>query len=305
MRHAEIRLVGQRRANLELIADHPVQPEELRAAAAQGDALVENVARQFRRRALDHPVQRAHQVAQRLIQRLDHLFGGHRHRARQTGNQTAPAGVHFQFHAAHPRRSDVDFQFFRRSRANEQVVLLAQIVDDRVVKPIPADVQNIPDNLMAEGKYGYVRPPAADVDVHASIRLVNAHACADRAGHPFIHRHNAPHARIDDHVHQRLPLAGRHAAGQSQQQFRAERCALADDLAQKIAQHLAHQVKTANASVSQRPFHNQPRRGAAIHAARLFADGDHIAGLPVVSHICRFAEHNALSPHHHMQGRCA
>ena len=115
---------------------------------------------------------------------------------------------------------------------------------------------------MAEGKHGYVRSPAADVDVHPAIRLVDAHARADRGGHALIHRHDAANARVHQHIHQRLPLAGRHAAGQRQQQLGAERRALADHLAHKVAQHFAHQIETADSPVAQRPFHNQPRRGA-------------------------------------------
>ena len=303
MRHAQGRFVCQRHADFQLIAEHLFQAEQLRAAAGEGDALVKNVAHQFGRGALNDPVQRADEHAQRFIQRFDHLFRVDRHRARQAGNQASAAGVHRQLRTAHAGRADVDLQFLCRARADEQVVLLAHEVDDRVVKRIAAHVKDIPHDLMAEGEHGHVGAPAADIHIHAAIRLVDAHARTDGGSHALIHRQHAAHTRVNQHIHKGLPLAGGHAAGQCQQDARPERRSLAHHLAHKVAQHLAEQIKAADTALAERLLHNQAGRRTAVHPARLLAHGNHIARLPVIGHIRRLAEHNALAAHHDVHHR--
>ncbi len=94
--------------------------------------------------------------------------------------------------------ADLHLDRFRGALADQQVVGLLDVLDDRIVHLVAGDADRLAVDDAGERDDRNVGRAAADVDDHVARRLGNRHAGTDRRGHRF----------LDE-----IPLAGLGAVG--------------------------------------------------------------------------------------------
>src|SRR5215212_2468023 len=153
-------------------------PQE-RAAAGHHHALVDDVARQLRRRLLEDLAHRGDELLERQLDGLHDLRGRDRDGPRQAGDQVAAADLHRQLALERERGPDRDLDLLGGSLTDHQVVLLADVRGDRLVDAIAADAEGCRDDDATERDHGHLGGPAADVDHHVPGRPRDRHVGAD------------------------------------------------------------------------------------------------------------------------------
>ena len=83
-------------------------------------------------------------------------------------------------------RADLELDLLGRLLADEELVLLLDVVDDRVVHLVAADAERLRDDDAAERDHGDLGRAAADVDDHVPGRLADRQAGADRGRHRLL-----------------------------------------------------------------------------------------------------------------------
>ena len=122
---------------------------------------------------------RIHDIAERLIERFAHLLRGDHDILRQTVQQISAADFHFADGRLRKCRADADLDRFRRPLADQQAVLFADVVDDRLIERITADADRLCGDNAAHRDHGDLRRAAADVNDHCAGRIENGQAGAE------------------------------------------------------------------------------------------------------------------------------
>ena len=216
----------------------------------------------------------------RDLDRLADLVGGDLDRARQAGQQVAPAQRDaLLVVVARVGRADGDLDVLGRALAEQQVVLAPGVGDDVLVELVAADAQAATDDDAAEADDRDLRRAAADVDDQAAGWLADGQARTDRRGHGLLDEPRPARAGVEGRVADGALLDFGHAARDADQHPRPrDEADAVVHLVHEVLDHLLGHVEVADDAVAQRPDGDDVGRRAAEHALRLGADGQHALG---------------------------
>src|ERR1700730_17684097 len=155
------------------LGEQLVDVAQQRAAAGEHDATLGDVRAQLRRSLLEGLLHGTHDALQRLLQRLEDLVAVQRKAARHAFGEVA--ALHRQFAHLLPGvgRTDFDLDAFGGCFADEDAVVAAHVVHDRLVEAIAADACGVGVHHAIQRQYGYLGGAAADIKHHRAARLVH------------------------------------------------------------------------------------------------------------------------------------
>src|SRR5262249_20746101 len=133
-RDALERPFGDAHVELRLARDEVGQAAQQRTAAGQHDAAVDQVARQLGRRAIEHGLARGDDLLHRLHQRLAPVDRADHGAPRQTGQRIAAADLDLDLLVERHAAAGGDLEPLGGDLADQQVVLAADVLRDRVVE---------------------------------------------------------------------------------------------------------------------------------------------------------------------------
>src|SRR5699024_10205014 len=154
-----------------------------------------------------------------LLEGLDHLAGGDGEHPGQAGHQAAALDLHGDLLRPGEYAADGHFQLLGGAVADEHVVLLADILDHRLVELVAGDLDGGGLHHAAQRDDGNVGGAAADVHHHVAVGLGDVDARADGGGHRLLDQVGPAGTRLDAGVHHGALLylgdAGGHADEQT------------------------------------------------------------------------------------------
>src|SRR5690606_9039623 len=251
-------------------------------ASGRDDAAVDHVAHQLGRCLLEDAPHAVGDLLDRLLERLDDVLRADRDALRQAVDEVAAAHLDLDVvvGVAHHGSADLGLDRLGRAVADEQVLLLSDVTDYRLVELVARDAQALRDDDPAEADDGDVGRAAPDVDDHAAGRLGDLHAGADRRRQRLLDEERLARADLPGGLQDgpafHLGHAGRHA----DHHLRLEQPARSgEDLADERLQHLLREVVIGDDAVSHGTDGDYVARGAPEHAVRLLADGLDFTGV--------------------------
>ena len=174
-------------------------------------------------------------------------------------------------------RADLELDLLGGLLADQELVLLLDVVDDRLVHLVAADAERLGDDDPAERDHGDLGRAAADVDDHVPRRLGDRKPCADRGGHRLLDQVGLARAGGERRLLDRALLDAGDAGRNAHDDARVREAVLVH-LLDEVAQHLLGDVEVGDHAVLQRADRADRSRRAAEHPLRLDADGVHLAG---------------------------
>src|SRR5690606_14171545 len=164
--------------------------------------------------------------------------------------------------------------------ADEEVLLLADVADYRLVELVACDAQALGHDDAAQADYRDVGSAATDVDDHAARWLGDLDAGAYRCCQRLLDEERLASAHLTGRLQHRAPLDLGHARRHADHHLRLEQPAWPPEhLAHEGLQHLLGEVVIRDDAVPHGPDGDDVARGAPQHAVRLLADGLHLAGV--------------------------
>src|SRR2546426_1887714 len=279
-----------------LLLQQHVEPADQRAPARHYDAAIHDVAGQLRRRDLERAAHGIYDLLDRLLDSFADLARVYTHDLGDAGDEVAALDLHLPLFADRCGRADLDLDLLRRGLADEEVVVLAHELHDRLVQLVAARADRRVGHDARQGDHGDLGGPAADVDHHVAGGGLDRQAHTDRGGH-----------RFGDHVDLLGPGGLRRIAHRSllylcdparyaDDDFRlhAEQVPVDDGL-QEEAQHLLGDVEVGDDAVFERPHREDAVRRAAEHALGLEPDALDLAGGFLDGDDGGLVEHDALT----------
>ena len=102
------------------------------------------------------------------------------------GDEVAAADLGLHLLLERVGRADLELDLLGRLLADQELVLLLDVVDDRLVELVAADADRLRDDDAAERDHRHLGGAAADVDDHVPGRLADRQPGADRGGHRLL-----------------------------------------------------------------------------------------------------------------------
>src|SRR5215218_793600 len=284
------------RGHLRLVAQPLVEALEQRAAAGEHDPAVHDVRGQLGRRAVERLLDRVDDLDERLLERGAHLLGRQHDGLRQPGDEVAAADLSLHLLLERVRGADLELDLLGGLLADQELVLLLDVVDDRLVELVAADADRLRDDDPAERDHGDLGRAAADVDDHVAGRLAHRQTRADRGRHRLLDQVRLARAGRQARLLDRALLDAGHARRHADDDARV-RPAVLVHLLDEVAQHLLGHVEVGDHAVLERPDRLDRPGRPAEHALRLDPDRMHLAGARVDRHHGRLGEHDAAPAH--------
>src|SRR5215218_902347 len=250
--HARERRFGAVRRHLGLVAQALVQALQQRAAAGEHDPAVHDVGGQLGRPAVERLLDRVDDLHERLLERGAHLLGGEHDGLGQAGDEVAAADLGLDLLLERVRRPDLELDLLGGLLADQELVLLLDVVDDRLVELVAADADRLRDDDPAEADDRDLGRPAADVDDHVARRLAHREAGADRGGHRLLDQVRLARAGRQARLLDRALLDAGDARRDADDDARV-RPAVLVHLLDEVAQHLLGHVEVGDHAVLERP----------------------------------------------------
>ena len=175
------------------------------------------------------------------------------------------------------RGADLELDLLGGLLADQQLVLLLDVGDDRLVHLVAADAEALGDDDAAERDDGDLGRAAADVDDHVPGRLGDGKPGADRGGHRLLDQVGLARAGRERRLLDCTLLDAGHARRDADDDARVREAMLVH-LLDEVAQHLLGDVEVGDDAVLQRADRGDRPRRAAEHPLRLDADRVHLAG---------------------------
>ena len=188
--------------------------------------------------------------------------------------------------------ADLELDLLGRLLPDEELVLLLDVVDDRLVHLVAADAHALGDDDAAERDDRDLARTAADVHDHVPGRLGDGETRADRRGHRLLDEVGLPRARGERRLLHRPLLDPRHARRDADDHARVREAVLVH-LLDEVAEHLLRHVEVGDDAVLQRADRGDRPRRAAEHPLRLDAHRMHLARALVDRDDGRLGEHDA------------
>jgi hypothetical protein len=166
--HAQQGLLGHRDRQAGGLAQDSVHVRQHGAAAGEDDALVDDVGGQFGRGVLEADLHRLDDGADRLLQALRDLPLGDDQLLRDTVHQVTALDLHGAALAVVgcTGRGNGLLDALSRAFADQQIMVAADVADDRLVHLVAADPDGARIDDAAERQDGNFRRAAADIDHH-------------------------------------------------------------------------------------------------------------------------------------------
>ena len=196
---------------------------------------------------------------------LRRFLGGEGDLAGQTAGEAA--AFHGGALLAFPGNlSDGLLDRLRGACPDEQVVVLADILDEGLVELVPGRGQAGRRHHAAQGGDGYVRGPAADVHDHVPLGLPDVDPRAQSGGQGLLHEVDFSGPGLDAGLHHR-PLRHLGAAGGDAEEQPGLEEPAGQGLAQECADHFLCHGAVGNVPLLQGPHGDQLAGGAPQHLA--------------------------------------
>ena len=222
--------------------------------------------------------------ADRGLERAANVAARERDPAQQPGDEVAPGDGGLGLVVRRPGGADLDLRHLGRLLADQQLVDVLDVVDDRVVHLVAADADRLPDHHPAEGDHRDLGRAAADVDHHAGHRVRDGQVRADRGGHRLLDQVDRARSRGARRLVHGAALDVGDPAGHAEHDSRVGEARPAR-LRDEVAQHLLGDLEVGDHAVPQRPDRADRSRRPAdhplglgadrVHAPRLLRDRDH------------------------------
>src|SRR5436190_10605109 len=175
--------------------DDVLEPDELRAATSDDDALLHDVRRELRWCLVERDFHCIDDRGGGFLDRFADLHRGDDDRLRESAHEVAAAYFGVDLFLERPRARELHLHFFCGAFAERKRVLALHEVDDRFVELVTADAARLADDDAAERDHRDLGRAAADVDDHVPGGFVHRQARADRRRHRFLdHEHRLPRA---------------------------------------------------------------------------------------------------------------
>src|SRR6056297_2112726 len=297
-RHAVGGVLGDDDRDAGRAAQQLVEVPQQRAAARHDDPAIDHVADQLGGRQLQHPADAVGDLLDRLLERLDGVLGADGDRLGKAVDQIAAAHLDLVALLALGEHGGADphLDLLGGTVADQQVLLVADVADDRLVELVAGDAQALAHHDSAQADDGDVRRAPADVDDHRAGGLGDVDAGPDGGGQRLLDQERLACADLAGRLQDGATLDLGHAGGDAHHDVGPEETAGAgDDLAYERLEHLLGQVVVGDHAVPHRPDGGDVARRAPQHAVRLVADRLDLAGVPHHGDHGRLAEHDALA----------
>src|SRR5690348_8147484 len=256
-----------------LLLQQYIEAADQRPAARHHDPAVHDVRGQLRWRDLERPPYGVHDLLDRLLHRFPNLARVYADDLRDTRDEVAALYLHLALFPDRGGGSDLNLDLLRRGLADEEVVILAHELHDRLVQLVAAGADRGVRNDARQGDHGDLRRATADVDHHVPGRRLDREPYAAGRGH-----------RLRDHVDslrprclRRIPhgplldLRDPRRYADAHLGLHAEQVAV-DDRLQEEPQHLLGHVEVGDHPVLERAYGEDAVGRAAEHALRFEPD---------------------------------
>ena len=147
--------------------------------------------------------------------------------------------------------ADLELDLLGGLLADEQLVLLLDVADDRLVHLVAADAQALRDDDAAERDDRHLGRAAADVDDHVPGRLGDGQPGADRGGHRLLDQVRLARAGGQRRLLDRALLDAGDARRDADDHARVREAVLVH-LLDEVAEHLLGDVEVGDDAVLQR-----------------------------------------------------
>src|SRR5689334_9481958 len=284
--HREARLEPE--ALVELFQERP--------AAGKHDAAVKNVGRQFGRCPLEREFHRVDDLLDRLVERLADFHGARLGRLRNAVHEIA--ALHLDRDLLFERHRGAHFALdgFGRPLADEDVVVLLEELDDRVVHLVARDADRLLVDDAREGDDGDLGRAAADVDDHVAGGSVDVESDADGGRHRFGDEMHFLRPGVFGGVAHRALLDLRHAARHADDDPAAWE-PVGVNLLDELPQHPFRDLEIGDDAVAHRPDRPDVAMRAPEHLTSLVADRDDPFRIAVEGHDGGLVEDDPLALH--------
>ena len=163
---------------------------------------------------------------------------------------------------------------FRRRLADQDSVVAAHIVRDRVVEPVAADAHRRRVDDAVQRDHRDLGGAAADVEHHRAARLVHRHAGADRRGHRLLDEIHLTRARAFGGLADRTPLDLCRPVRHADEHARARpEVARAVRLLDEVLEHLLRHAEVGDHAVLEGTNRGDVPRRPAEHVLRFLTNG--------------------------------
>ncbi len=190
------------------------------------------------------------------------------------------------------RGADLELDLLRGLRPYEELVLLLDVVDDRLVHLVAADPHALGDDDAAERDDRDLGRAAADVDDHVPGRIGDRQPGADRGCHRLLDEIGLARARRERRLLDRALLDARDTRRDADDHARVREAVLVD-LLDEVAEHLLGDVEVRDDAILERTDGRDRAGRAPEHPLRLDADGVHLARPLVDRNDRRLGKHDA------------
>ena len=228
-----------------------------------------------------------------LLKGFDHLAGGDGEHPGQPGHEAAALDLHGDLLRPGEHAADGHFQLLRGAVADEDVVPLADVLDDRLAEGVAGHLDGGGLHDAGQGDHGDIGGAAADIHHHMAVGLGDIHPRADGGGQGLLDEVHPPGAGLDARVNDGALLHLGDAGGHADNHPGLEH-PHGGHLADELPQHpFGHIVVGDNALPQGTDGHNVAG-GLAQHLLGLCAHLEQLAGVLVQRHHRRLPQHNTL-----------
>ena len=274
-RHTDQRIFRHPHRQSRRLRDRDVHPAQQRAAAGQGDPLVDDVGRQFGRRLFQRGAHRCDDLSDRFGQRLGDLGLGHLHLRRAAVDQVAALDPDdHPFALGRHRTADRQLDALGGHFADHQIMFAADIGRNHLVHLVAADPHRIAVSDAAQRQDRDLRGAAADVDHHRAHRCSHLQPGADRGGQRFLDQLHRHRARVRRRIADRAAFDHRRSRRHTDHDIAAltQPARPTQRLVDEMFDHLFGDVDVGDDAVAQRPDRLNIARRLAHHQLGLVAN---------------------------------
>ena len=283
------------------MAQHGVHVREQRTAAREHDALVDDVGGQFRCGVLQRDLHGLDDGAHRLLKALGDLPLGDDQFLRDAVHQVAALDLHRAALAVVRRAGGGDglLDALGRALTDQEVMVAADVGDDRLVHLVAADAHGARIDDAAQRQHGHLGGATADVDDHGTRGLGHRQARADCRRHRLLDQPDLAGAGALGRFLDGAALDGGGAGGHADHDLRMGEAAAIVHLRDEVLDHRLGNFEVGDDAVAQRADRLDVAGGTTQHHLGLFADRENLplAALRGEGHDGRFVENDAPTLH--------